>query len=36
MKNKNAKTVKALRERERERAYLYWNYLEELGLVLKH
>lgn len=34
MENKNAKTIDALRERER--AYLYWNCLEELGLVLRH
>ena len=36
MKNENVKTLDTLRERERERAYLYWNCLEELGLVLKH
>ena len=29
-----AKTVAAV-ERERERAYLYWNYLEELEHALK-
>lgn len=34
MENKNNETVNTLRERER--AYLYWNCLEELGLVLKH
>lgn len=36
MENKNAKTLETLRERERERAYLYWNCLEELELVLRH
>lgn len=35
MENKNLKTLDVLRERERERAYLSWSYLEGLEHVPK-